>query len=149
MPTLTSIVLVSAPGAAIEPEQVVPDEDLQELGARLATRWPSATVGREPPPIWTWEPLVESGHIGLAGLVAVVELRMSDTDAERHALRLDIADWLATSSSRGRVRVCIVWATQMITFSIETLPDGVAESKEEYGRQDEDAVAISEYPQTA
>jgi len=149
MPRVTSIVLVSAPGAAIEPDQVVPDEELQDLRARLATRWPSATVSREPPAIWTWESRVDGGHISLAGLIAIAELDLSDSDAERHALRMGIADWLTTSSGYGKVRVSIVWATQMITFTVETLPYGVAESKEPYGLQDQGAVAVSQAPQTA
>jgi hypothetical protein len=149
MSTVTSIVLVSALGVAIEPDQVLPDEELQDLGARLATHGQKATVERDPPPIWTWEPLVESGLVSLDGLVAVAELDMPDSDVGRNALRMDIADWLAGSSARGKVRVSIVWATQMITFTIETLPYGVAESKERYGRQDQGTTAVSQRPQGA
>lgn len=149
MPWVTAIVLVLAPGDAIEPEEVVPDEELQDLQARLTTRWRTATVGREPPAIWGWEPLVESGHIAMAGLVAIAELDVSGGDEERQALKREIADWLASSSARGSARVSIVWATQMITYTIETLPCGVAESRERYGCPHQGTVAVHQRPQTA
>ena len=66
-PLITSIVLMSAEDEAAAPARVS-DEDLEALGSRLAAVWERVTVSREPPAIWTWEPLVRSGIICLAGL---------------------------------------------------------------------------------
>ena len=134
---VTSIVLMTTADRTIAPDQLVPDGELEELGRDLATRWRGASISREPPSIWMWEVLVERGLISLAGLVAIVELDVGDSDADKNALRQRLKAWIASSPARNKLQVAIVWATQIINVNIETLASGVSESKERYGRQDQ------------
>jgi hypothetical protein len=130
---ITSIVVLSAADDAESPIELVPDRALAELARKLALAWDSVVVGRQPPAIWTWEPLIDAGVISLAGMVAVVELEIEDDAAEKRALRTLLRSWL--NETGWGVRVQILWANQTITFVEEILEPGISEEMERYGSE--------------
>jgi hypothetical protein len=132
---ITSIVVLAAADDAVAPAELVPEPALNELASSLTIQWASATVRREPPPIWMWEPLIDAGIISLAGMVAIIEIRMQDDPAEKLALRSLLRSWL--SRATWGVRIHIIWAHQKITYVEEILEPGISEEMERYGREAE------------
>jgi hypothetical protein len=132
---ITSIVVMTAPEDAVSPELFVSDETLAELAKNLASRWDSVVAGREPPAIWEWEPLLDAGVISLAGMVAIIEIRMEDDVAEKLALRTVLRAWWSKASWGVRIR--IIWAHQQITYVEEILEPGISEEMEPYGCEDQ------------
>ena len=128
---IASIIVMAATDDGVSAVECVPDQALADLLSALTVMWKSVAVDREPPPIWMWEPLVAAGVIPLADLVAIVELRMDDSPAEKLALREILRSWMRTLPFDVRIR--IVWPDYQLTYVTETLDPGVAEETERYG----------------
>lgn len=134
---VAAIVLVHGAVATAGAAPLLSDEQVDRLGLALARLGGTATAGRLPPDIWTWEPLLDEGVVSLEGLLAVAEVDLQDTPAARSALRQGVSAWLAGLAFRRSLHVTLGWATQKIQFTKETLASRVSDARQHHGHQDQ------------
>jgi hypothetical protein len=131
----------ATPGVA-PPE--LADVELERLAADLARHRSGASVLREPPAIWVWEPLLEAGVIDPSSCAGVAEIDLSDETASRSVLKRVLAEWQMGLASRDSLQVVLVWASHFISFKTERLEPGAPFPEATHDDQDEDGERCEE-----